>query len=335
MGRGSQLLMRRGSVRGWSDVGRPCHGRNTFGDVLGYFGPAGTFTHQALLTITDEEATPFDTVPQALQAVRSGVVDGVVVPIENSVEGGVTATLDKLGNGSPLRIVGEVVIPVEFGLYVRPGTALRDVTNVLTHGHAAAQCRDWLALMLPKARVVEAGSTAGAAQEVANPESRHDAAICARVAGDLYGLEELAYNIEDNPGAVTRFVHVARPGQLPARTGADKTTIVAYMRADHPGALLEILEQFSGRGVNLCRIESRPTKTVLGSYCFNIDAEGHLHDRRVAESLMGLHRICPQVVFLGSYLRADGVTPDIGYGFSDTEFEQAADWLADQEQPQG
>ncbi len=301
---------------------------NTFVVVLGYFGPAGTFTHQALLALSDEEAMAFDTVPQALQAVRSGVVDGVVVPIENSVEGGVTATLDKLGNGSPLRIVAEVVIPVEFGLYVRPGTKLGDVSNVLTHGHAAAQCRDWLALMLPKAKVVEAGSTAGAAEEVSNPDSRHDAAVCARVAGRIYGLEELAYNIEDNPGAVTRFVHVAKPGVLPERTGADKTTLVAYMHEDHPGALLEILEQFSGRGVNLCRIESRPTKTVLGSYCFNIDAEGHLHDKRMAEALMGLHRICREVVFLGSYPRADHVSPEIGYGFSDTEFEQAADWLA-------
>src|SRR5690606_5815414 len=115
------------------------------GGVLGYFGPAGTFTHQALLTITDEEAMPFASVPEALDAVREGQVDGVVVPIENSVEGGVTATLDKLGNGAPLRIVGEVVIPVEFGLYVREGTQLDDVRNVLTHGHAAAQCRDWLA----------------------------------------------------------------------------------------------------------------------------------------------------------------------------------------------
>lgn len=297
------------------------------GTVLGYFGPAGTFTHQALLTITDEEAMPFSTVPEALDAVRDGQVDGAVVPIENSVEGGVTATLDKLGNGAPLRIVGEIVIPVEFGLYVRPGTTLDDVKSVLTHGHAAAQCRDWLQLMLAGAHVTEAGSTAGAAEEVSDPNSRYDAAVCARVAGELYGLEELAHNIEDNSGAVTRFVHVARPGVVPARTGADKTTLVAYMREDHTGALLEILEQFAGRGVNLTRIESRPTKTVLGSYCFNIDAEGHIHDKRVAETLMGLHRICRDVVFLGSYPRASGQAPDIPRGFADSDFERASEWL--------
>ncbi|MCC2594560.1 prephenate dehydratase [Tessaracoccus sp. OS52] len=301
--------------------------------MLGYFGPAGTFTHQALLKITDEEAIPFATVPEALDAVRAGQVEGVVVPIENSVEGGVTATLDKLGIGTPLRIVAEIVIPVAFGLYVRPGTSLDDVTSVLTHGHAAAQCREWLAMMVPQAHIVEAGSTAGAAQEVSNPDSRHDAAVCARVAGELYGLEELAHNIEDNPGAVTRFVLVAQPGPVPARTGADKTTLVAYMREDHPGALLEILEQFAGRGVNLSRIESRPTKTFLGSYCFNIDAEGHLHDKRMSETLMGLHRICREVVFLGSYPRADGVEPQIRRGFADKDFEEAGRWLADLEEP--
>ncbi|GAB3813064.1 prephenate dehydratase [Tessaracoccus terricola] len=296
--------------------------------MLGYFGPAGTFTHQALLTITDEEAMPFASVPEALDAVREGQVAGAVVPIENSVEGGVTATLDKLGNGAPLRIVGEVVIPVEFGLYVREGTKLDDVRNVLTHGHAAAQCRDWLALMLPEATVVEAGSTAGAAKEVSDPHSRHDAAVCARVAGEMYGLSELVHGIEDNPGAVTRFVHVAQPGPLPARTGADKTTLVAYMREDHSGALLEILEQFAGRGVNLTRIESRPTKTFLGSYCFNIDAEGHLHDKRMAETLMGLHRICREVIFLGSYPRADKQEPSLPRGFDDKSFAEASAWLA-------
>ncbi len=301
--------------------------------MLGYFGPAGTFTHQALLTVTSEDAMAFPSVAEALDAVRDGQVDGAVVPIENSVEGGVSATLDKLVAGSPLMIVREIVIPVQFGLYARPGTGLDDVRSVLTHGHAAAQCRDWLSVMVSQATIVEAGSTAGAAQEVARPDSRHDAAVCARIAGQLYGLEELAHQIEDNPGAVTRFVQVSRPGPVPPRTGADKTTLVAYMHEDHPGALLEILEQFAVRGVNLSRIESRPTKTFLGSYCFNIDAEGHLHDRRMAETLMGLHRICRDVVFLGSYARADGVEPDVRYGFLDADFDEARGWLERLEHP--
>lgn len=280
-----------------------------------------------MLSITDADGVAFSSVGEALDAVRQGQVTGAVVPIENSVEGGVSATLDKLVDGDPLMITGEVVIPVEFGLYVRPGTSLGDVASVLTHGHAAAQCRDWLATMIPSAQVTEAGSTAGAAKEVSDPASRYDAAICARVAGQLYELEELAYSIEDNPGAVTRFVVASRPGRLPERTGADKTTLVAYLHQDHPGALLEILQQFAVRGVNLCRIESRPTKTLLGSYCFAIDAEGHLADRRLAETLLGLHRICRDVIFLGSYPRADAQPPDVRRGFDDESFEEAQAWL--------
>lgn len=295
--------------------------------MLGYFGPAGTFTHQALRTITDEDAVAFPSVREALEAVRRGEISGAVVPIENSVEGGVSATLDELIAGEPLAIRGEIVVAVEFGLYVREGTRLEDVREVLTHGHAAAQCRYWLAEMVPRATVTEAGSTAGAAAEVARPESHYDAAVCARVAGETYGLTELAYAIEDNPGAVTRFVEVGRAGAVPERTGADKTTLVAYMREDHSGALLEILEQFAVRGVNLTRIESRPTKTTLGSYCFSIDVEGHLHDRRVAEALAGLHRVCPRVHFLGSYPRADQARPKIGDGFTDDSYEAAASWV--------
>ena len=125
-----------------------------------------------MLSITDADGVAFSSVGEALDAVRQGQVTGAVVPIENSVEGGVSATLDKLVDGAPLIIPGEVVIPVEFGLYVRPGTSLGDVASVLTHGHAAAQCRDWLATMIPSAQVTEAGSTAGAAKEVSPPSAR-------------------------------------------------------------------------------------------------------------------------------------------------------------------
>lgn len=292
----------------------------------GYFGPAGTFTHQALLSITKAQAKPYSSVVGALAGVRSGEVEAAVVPIENSVEGGVSATLDELINGSPLMIRREILVPVSFGLYARPGTQLQAVRHVLTHGHAAAQCRRFLS-RLEEATVTEAGSTAGAAKEVARQDSRHDAAVCARVAGEMYGLEELAWQIEDNKGAVTRFVEVCQAGEVPMRTGADKTTLVAFMDEDRSGALLEILEQFKVRGVNLTRIESRPTKTSLGSYCFSIDAEGHLEDRRMAETLAGLARICPQVHFLGSYPRADKRSPKVDHRFSDDSFTAAQDWV--------
>ncbi|HOB06050.1 MAG TPA: prephenate dehydratase domain-containing protein, partial [Propionibacteriaceae bacterium] len=143
--------------------------------MLGYFGPAGTFTHQALLSLgLDEEARPYATVPGTLDAVRDGVVRAGLVPIENSVEGGVTATLDNLAVGRPLVIVGEVLLPVQFGLYVRPGVALADIRKVLTHPHAAAQTRGWIAAHLPHAEVTEGGSTAAAAAEVAKPDSAYD-----------------------------------------------------------------------------------------------------------------------------------------------------------------
>lgn len=295
--------------------------------VLGYFGPPGTFTHQALLSFSQEPAVPFPTVIAALDAVRRGEVDSVLVPIENSVEGGVSATLDALSQAPRLMIVREVLLPVQFGLYGRPGTGLGDVTRALTHPHAAAQVRHWFSSNLPDAVLVEGGSTAAAAQQVADPASSYQAAVCAQVAADIYGLVPLATDIADNPDAVTRFVQVTTPGLPPQPSGADKTTLVAYMYADHPGALLEILEQFSGRGVNLCRIESRPTKKFLGDYCFSIDAEGHLQDARLAEALLGLHRICRDVVFLGSYQRADGVAPDVRRGFSDAEFRSATEWF--------
>jgi prephenate dehydratase len=295
----------------------------------GYFGPAGTFSHQALLTLPtlSAEPVPYPTVGLALDAVRAGEVTAVVVPIENSVEGGVTATLDNLAYSEPLMITRELLLPVQFSLYARPGTHLEDVGHVLTHPHAAAQCRDWLAANLPTAVVTEGGSTAAAAAEVANPGSRFDAAICARVAGEMSRLQALAHDIADNPDGVTRFVVISRPGPVGAPTGADKTTMVLFMREDHPGALLEILEQFASRGVNLCRIESRPTKRTLGDYCFSIDAEGHVEDARMAEALMGLHRTCADVIFLGSYPRADKTEPDIRPGTSNADYAAAVSWL--------
>ena len=295
--------------------------------LLGYFGPAGTFTHQALLTLGEHENRPFASVVATLNAVRSGEVDAALVPIENSVEGGVSATLDNLGSEPVLRIVREVLLPIQFGLYGRPGTRLQDVTRVLTHPHAAAQVRLWLAANLPHATVTEGGSTAGAAEDVARPDSAHDAAVCASVAGQMYGLEELAGGIADNDAAVTRFVLVARPGNQPEPSGADKTSLVVFPFAYRPGGLLSILEQFATRGVNLTRLESRPTKTTLGSYCFSIDAEGHLADERLAEALLGLRRTCREVIFLGSYPRADEQEPAVPRGSSDHDYRKARRWL--------
>ncbi|HRA06862.1 MAG TPA: prephenate dehydratase [Propionicimonas sp.] len=296
--------------------------------MLGYFGPAGTFTHQALLAVTEAEAVPFATVGQALDAVRSGEIEAAMVPIENSVEGGVSATLDILAAGKRLMIAQEVLLPVQFNLYARPGTTIEQVRRVLTHPHSAAQTRGWMATNLPQAGVTEGGSNAASAQEVSDPESRYDAAICGQIAGEMYGLVPVATEIADNASAVTRFVLVSLPTEPTQPTGADKTTMVAYMHTDRAGALLEILDQFSNRGVSLSRIESRPTKTGLGNYCFSIDAEGHMRDPRLAEAMLGLHRICAEVVFLGSYPRADGVRIQVARGFTDADFAAAREWYA-------
>ena len=293
-----------------------------------YLGPAGTFAEAALRAVPDAPADPLSapSVTAALDLLRAGTVERAVVPFENSVEGSVPSTLDELAGGEPLQLVGEVLLPVSFSLLVRPGTALGDITSVATHPHAEAQCRRWLASHLPGLTVLPAASTADAARLVA--AGVHDAAVSAPVAAEHYGLEALVSGIQDNEGAVTRFVIVSRPGSIPAATGADRTTLVAYIADDHPGALLEILTEFAVRGVNLTRIESRPTGSGLGRYCFSVDAEGHIAEARVGEALSALHRICEDVRFLGSYPRADSVPPTTRPGVADADFTEAADWLA-------
>jgi prephenate dehydratase len=298
-----------------------------------YLGPQGTFTEAALRQIVDVESAdhvvqPMASVDAVLAALRAGEVDAAMVPIENSVEGGVAATLDALASGSPLRVVREVLVPVTFVLAARPGTRLQDVRRVSSHPHGWAQCRGWVAAHLPDARYLPALSTAGAAESLATGDDETDAALCAPLAAERFGLEVLAEDVGDHSTAVTRFVLVSRPGPLSEPTGNDKTTVVVFQRDDRPGGLLELLEQFSTRGVNLSRIESRPTGVALGQYCFSIDCEGHVREARVAEALMGLHRTCTEVRFLGSYPRADGGTTIVSDATSDDAFSAARAWLA-------
>ncbi len=296
-----------------------------------YLGPEGTFTEAALRTLPAAargELLPMPSVPEALDAVREGDADFAMVPLENSVEGSVAATLDELAAGEPLMVTREVLFPVSFTLMARGPMDLADVRRIGTHPHAEAQCRRWLAENLPHARFVSAPSTAAAAAALADGSAPYEAAIAAPIAAERYRLTSLAEKIGDNPDAVTRFVLVSRPGPPPAPTGADKTSLVAFIVDDHPGALLEVLQEFAVRGVNLTRIESRPTGESLGRYCFSIDCEGHVDEARVGEALMGLRRVCADVRFLGSYPRADGVRPKIRRGTSDLEFRDAMAWLA-------
>lgn len=299
-----------------------------------FLGPEGTFTEAALLKVPgarESVRVPASNVNAALDAVRAGEADAAMVPIENSVEGGVTATLDAIATGPELRIVREEVVPITFVLVARPGTRVGDVRRISTHGHAWAQCRGWAGANTPGAVHLAASSTAAGALALLDPASQPgDAAICAPIVADEHPeLEVLATDIGDNPGAVTRFILVSRPGQLPPRTGADKTSVAVPLPEDRAGALMEILEQFAARGVNLSRIESRPTGRYLGHYFFSIDVDGHIQDARIADALAGLHRISPHLRFLGSYPRADGARPVVKDHVTDHAFAAARGWVED------
>ena len=268
-----------------------------------YLGPAGTFTEAALRGITsaNDQLTPFPTVTAALDAVRSGEFERALVPIENSVEGVVARTLDELATGVPLVITAETTIPVSFCLMVSPQHVGQAITRVATHPHAESQCRAFIARELPGVEVVTTPSTAAAAEGINN--GNWDAAIASQNAAEKYGLHVVASDIGDNPGAVTRFVLVERPGATPPATGFDRTSLVAYIGMDHAGALLEILTEFAKNDVNLTFIQSRPTGRELGHYHFIIDVEGHLTDQPVKDSIEGLRAICEDIRILGSYPR--------------------------------
>jgi len=296
-----------------------------------YLGPAGTFTEAALRQIVSPEEAeylPQDDVVAALDAVRAGTADFAVVAIENSVEGAVTAVLDTLATGHPLVLVREMLVRVSFTLASGEATTLADVTRVAAHPHAWAQCRGWLRANLPNAvHVPSASNTAAASQLAAGTATDFDAALVPPPAVAHYGLRALAENVADNGGAVTRFVLIGNPGQVPAPTGADKTTLMVHLPDNEAGALLTMLEQFATRGVNLSRIESRPIGDELGRYRFSIDAEGHIAEARMGEALMGLRRVCPVVRFLGSYPRADAAPNDIHQRTTETAYADARTWL--------
>ena len=297
---------------------------------ISYLGPRGSFAEAALRTLPiaeGAELVPATSVFAALAMAREGAVDHALVPIENSVEGAVNLTLDELTNGEPLVIVNEVAIPVQFALLAPRGVVLDAVARIATHPHAQAQVAGWLRSNLPDAVVLPALSTAAAAAGLREDPRTYDAAVAQAICAEIYELDVLASDIADSDAAKTRFVLVARPGSLPAPTGMDKTTLSLFMHEDHPGALLAILNEFAVRGVNMTRIESRPTRKQLGDYYFSVDIEGHVDDARVAEALMGLHRICLDVRFLGSYPRFDGQAPNLRAGVRDQDYVEAAEWL--------
>jgi len=274
---------------------------------IAYLGPEGTFTEAALLKMTaagvvpgggELHPEPAESTQTALEAVRSGTADFACVPIENSIEGSVLPTLDSLAGGSPLQIYAELTLDVSFSIVIRSGISALQVRNVAAFPIAAAQVRHWLAGNLPDAELVPANSNAAAALDVV--AGRADAGVSTALAAQRYGLSTLADGVVDEPNARTRFVLVGRPGPPPSRTGADRTSVV--LRIDSaPGALVSAMNEFGIRDIDLTRIESRPTRTGLGTYVFFLDCVGHIDDSAVAEALKALYRRCAEVRYLGSW----------------------------------
>ena len=294
---------------------------------IAYLGPEGTFTEAALLQMADRGMIPrpgaieplaADGAAAALQQVRDGEADYACVPIENSIDGSILPALDSLAGGAPLRLFAELTLDVAFSIVVRPGASASEVRTVAAFPVAAAQVRKWLAEHLPAAAVLPANSNAAAAVDVAGGKA--DAAVTTSLAAQRYGLTELAAGVVDEPNARTRFVLAGQPARPPARTGADRTSVV--LRLDNrPGALVEALTEFGIRDIDLTRIESRPTRTELGTYVFFLDCVGHIDDTAVAEALKALHRRCADVRFLGSW-PTGSVT-----GAVPPEMDEAGRWL--------
>ena len=298
---------------------------------LAFFGPFGTFTEQAIHTQADLvglELVECRTVPDVLDAVSAGQTDAGIVPIENSIEGMVNFTLDSLAFDHDLVITRDIVLDIEHCLLVTPGTTLAGIAEVHSIQVASAQCHRFVRQHLDHAEIVPASSTAAAARRVAELGGTTAAAIAPRVAAERYGLEVLEAGIEDHAGNQTRFVVVERD-RIPAPTGNDRTALVVFQRADEPGSLMSILQEFAARRINLSNLSSRPIKQGgLGDYCFIIFAEGHVADDLMADALRALHAKQAGVKFFGSYPTADPADHS-AREHADARWRTADDWVTE------
>jgi prephenate dehydratase len=299
---------------------------------IGFFGPFGTFTEQALRTQADlasGELVAYRSVPDVLDAVAAGEVDSGFVPIENSIEGMVNFTQDALVFDYDLVIQREVVLDIEHCLLAPSGTTLKNVNTVLSIPVATAQCAAYLRKQLPNAEVLAANSTADAARQVSERSAHGEtgvAALAPRTAAALYGLEVIAENIADHEGNQTRFVLVGTDG-IPDATGHDRTGLVVFQRADEPGSLISILQEFAARRINITHLSSRPTKAGgLGDYCFIMYIDGHIGDELVADALRDLRAKQGGVKFLGSYPAAGEQAHSVRE-HADARWREADDWV--------
>jgi prephenate dehydratase len=278
---------------------------------VGFLGPAGTHSEEALRASAppDAEEVPYPTIYEAVMAVEAGELERAVVPIENALEGGVAVTLDTLAlEATGVRIVGEVVHAIHHCVVAADELDLRDVSRVVSHPQATAQCARFLRERLPHAERVLAPSTADAVMSV-REAGGSSVALGSRLAAELYGCRVLEADVEDHPGNATRFVWLARAADAAEPAGGEdaKTSIVFWGGGDQaPGWLVDALRQLSDRGVNLTRIESRPRRTALGHYMFFADLEGAATRPPVSEALAGLRALVEELRVLGSYAVAGG-----------------------------
>ncbi len=296
---------------------------------VGFLGPLGTFTEQALMTQPDLAAAEhvlYRTMPDVLDAVESGEVDLGFIAIENSIEGAVNLSQDELAFNHDLLIQREVVLNIEHCLMAKPGTTIADVKVVLSIPVASAQCHAYLRNNVGHAELRASNSTAEAARLVAEDAAGGAAAVAPRASAELYGLDILAQDIGDHPGNQTRFVLVAKEG-IPAPTGHDRTALVIYQRADEPGSLISILQEFAARRINLSNLLSRPTKDGgLGDYCFVVYADGHVADELVADAMRSLRIKQGRVKFLGSYPAAGEHAVSVRET-ADVRWREADQWI--------
>ncbi|GAA2989673.1 prephenate dehydratase [Actinokineospora diospyrosa] len=291
-----------------------------------YFGPKGTFTEQAARALAPgADFLPMPTIPDAVGAVRSGLAELACVPIENSVEGAVSAAMDTLAADAPAVVaLAEHLLPIRFSILVRPGVKAADVRSIASHPHALAQVERWIQETMPAAARRAASSTAGAAVGVQSGE--FDAAVTAPVAAEHYPLDVLATDVADERDAITRFLLLARPEKLPRPTGADRTSVIVVL-SHEPGELAAVLNELASRGINLTRIESRPQRNRFGEYRFYLDFDGHIAEPRVADALGALHRRSQRVLFLGSYPKAEGNATEVIAPNRASDYDVSAKWI--------
>ncbi|MBM3712448.1 MAG: prephenate dehydratase [Actinobacteria bacterium] len=277
---------------------------------VAYLGPEGTFTEEALIKFFEKKLCKdsedfkkivkisFPTIPDVIKSVDRGEVNEGIIPIENSVEGSVNLTQDILTFESEVKITGEIAIPIKHHLIIKKGTKLKSIKKIISHPHATAQCRIFLKNNFPESEIIAANSTAEAVKKL-NETDGGSAAIGTKIAAEIYGLDVLISDIEDNKENKTRFVVVG--SYISPKTEHDKTSIVCFLKKDKPGSLYNILKEFAERNINLTRLESRPAKKDLGDYVFMIDMEGHLHDKIIYEAIESLRNKVYLVKLLGSY----------------------------------